>query len=70
MKGKTLFYKGSEFIRTVTMIGDVEKITWFQVLPEAHGLETEIYNSDFANELELVYEENCTAEFTPQLFFI
>lgn len=70
MKGKVLLHNGSEFIRSVTMIGDIEKVTWFHLGAKSHGLDSEVYSSDLANKLELAYEEACTAEFTPQPFFI
>ena len=56
------------------MLGDVEKITFFHVITtdEDNNLDyyLEIYDLDFAYDLELAYEEMCTAEFTPQLFYI
>lgn len=74
MQNKFVTIKGVEYIRQVEMIGDVEKITFYTITPtdEDSNLDilTEVYDKDFANELEFLYELQCTAEFTPQLFYI
>jgi len=74
MLEKFVTINGVEYLRRVEMLGDVEKIIYFKFkkIDEDDNLDEylEIYDQDFANELEFIYEQACTAEFTPQLFFI
>lgn len=74
MKEKFVTINGVEYLRSVEMLGDVEKITYFifKKIDEDDNLDEyyEVYDQNFANKLELAYEEACTAEFTPQPFFI
>lgn len=65
MKGTTINYRGENYIREVSMIGDVEKVRWY--------LEkdfVEIYAQESLDILEDAYMETCMAEITPQPFYI
>jgi hypothetical protein len=74
MLEKFVTINGIEYLRRIEMLGDVEKITYFKFkkIDEDDNLDEylEIYDSNIANELEIIYEKMCTAEFTPELFFI
>ena len=74
MQEKFITINGIEYLRRVEMLGDVEKITFFQFkkIDGDDNLDEhiEIYDQNLANELEFIYEGMCTDEFTPQLFFI
>ena len=81
MQGKIVTLKGNEYLRDVQHIAGegenrVEKITYFIVVDAkddvkyGHDLYYEIYDKDIIHDLEITYEEMCTAEFTPQPFFI
>jgi hypothetical protein len=74
MQGKQIRLNGANYIRNVEYIGDVEKITYTQVILAKedlhHNLYIEIYDQEFAYALEMAYEDMLTFEFTPQPFFI
>ncbi len=75
MQRNLVTINGETYNRQVELIGDVEKITYFHVIKTQedynfNDLYLEVYDQDFANELEFIFEQMCTAEFTPQLFFI
>jgi len=74
MLEKFVTINGIEYLRRVEMLGDIEKIIYFEYkkIDEDTNLDEyhEIYDEEEADELEFMYEKMCTAEFTPQLFFI
>jgi hypothetical protein len=74
MLEKFVTINGIEYLRRVEMLGDIEKIIYFEYkkIDEDTNLDEyhEIYDEEEADELEFIYEKMCTAEFTPQLFFI
>jgi len=70
MTGQVISFQGSTFNRQVEMLGDVEKITWFQCFEKNQGSEIEIYDQELALILEDVFEKLCLITITPQLFFI
>lgn len=81
MQGNLVTLKGNQYIRDVQHIaGDgenrIEKITYFVVIDTKedekyrHDLYYELHDQDIIHDLELTYEKMCTAEFTPQPFFI
>ena len=70
MKENSINFQGSTFNRQVEMLGDVEKITWFQYFEKNKGLEREIYDQELAFILENVHENICQNMITPQPFFI
>lgn len=81
MQGELVILKGNKYTRDVDHISGegenrVEKITYFMVIDAkddekyGHDLYMEIHDQDMIHDLEMEYEKLCTAEFTPQLFFI
>ncbi len=74
MLEKFVTINGVEYLRRVEMLGDVEKIIYFRFkkIDEDDNLDEyhEVYDEEEADKLEFMYEQICTAEFTPQLFFI
>jgi hypothetical protein len=68
MKGTIISFKGNTYNRVVEMLGDVEKITWFQCFEG--NVEKEIYDGDILSTLEGVYEDSCLQMITPQQFYI
>lgn len=64
MKKKLMNYNGIEFRREVTLIGDVEKITWFNNQTSGYS---EIHDQVVLNHLEQAYEDILLAEITPPL---
>lgn len=70
MRGNIISFQGSTFNRQVEMLGDVEKITWFQCFEKNQGFDAEIYDQELALILEEIYEDICFRMITPQLFFI
>jgi hypothetical protein len=67
---QVITFKGSTFGRHVEILGDVEKITWYQTFEEGQGTDIEIYDPELSIILEDTYVETCLAVLTPQLFFI
>lgn len=70
MTGQVISFQGSTFNRQIEMLGDIEKITWFQCFEKNQGTELEIYDQELALILEGLYEDICLHMITPQLFFI
>jgi hypothetical protein len=81
MQGELVILKGNKYTRDAEHIAGegenrIEKITYFMVIDTkddvkyGHDLYMEIYDQDMIHDLEMEYEKLCTAEFTPQLFFI
>jgi len=71
MRGNIISFQGSTFNRQVEMLGDVEKITWFQFFEKKNqGTELEIYDQELALILEEAYEAKCLSDITPPVFFI
>lgn len=56
---------GKTYNRQISMLGDVEKITWFQCLDKE--TEKEIYDQDEMLELEGAYEKIICRLLTPIL---
>jgi hypothetical protein len=67
---QTVIFQGSTFNRQVEMLGDVEKITWFQKDSQEDDTLIEVYNSELSTILEDQYIESCVAELIPVPFFI
>jgi hypothetical protein len=58
--------KGENYVRSVEMLGDVEKITWFKHFKHNNSNE-EIFDHDEMNTLEEAYESLLMAELIPAL---
>lgn len=64
MQGQMITLNNKQYNRNVEMLGDVEKITWFEVNGDT---ETEIYSEEEAIRLEEAYEDTLLAIITPVL---
>jgi hypothetical protein len=61
--------KGNNYARSVEMLGDVEKISWFKVFKHDNSFE-EIYDHDDMHGLEEAYEALIMKSITPALSII
>jgi len=62
MRKITVKLHENSFVREIEMIGDVEKIRWYQILesnlvPKQENFEKEIYSQEELDDLELEYED-------------
>jgi len=65
MQGQIISINGKTYNRQVEMLGDVEKITWFEYINEQS--EQEIYDQDEMHRLEEAYETILFATLMPNL---
>ncbi len=70
-KSTMLTIKGKDYHREFELLGDVEKVRWYEITMlqlgsmEPEVSETEIYDQDELDELELAYEARLVAEMFP-----